>query len=79
MYGEERVEWECKTDRKEAANRRTATNQKKPLQLRVGLRVLVEDKDRSNTLPGKIVGFRSQSSCWVKTDSGRTLLRNRFF
>ena len=66
-------------DRKEAANRRTATNQKKPLQLRVGLRVLVEDKDGNNTLPGKIMGVRSQRSCWVKMDSGRTLLRNRIF
>ena len=76
---EERVEWECKADRKEAANRRTATNQKKPLQLRVGLRVLVEDKDGNNTLPGKIMGVRSQRSCWVKMDSGRNLLRNRIF
>ena len=76
---EERVEWECKADRKEAANRRTATNQKKPLQLRVGLRVLVEDKDGNNTLPGKIVGVRSQRSCWVKMDLGRTIHRNRIF
>ena len=77
---EERIEWECKADRKEAANRRTATNQKKPLQLRVGLKVLVEDKEGNNTLPGEIVGVRSQRSCWVKMDdSGRTLLRNRKF
>ena len=76
---EERMEWEVKTDRKEAANRRTATNQKKPLQLRVGLKVLVEDKQGNNTLPGEIVGVRSQRSCWVRMESGRTLLRNRRF
>ena len=77
---EEGVEWQSKTDRKLAANRRTATNQKKPLKLRVGLRVLVEDKEGANTLPGEIVGVRSQRSCWVRMEgSGRTLLRNRKF
>ena len=77
---EETVEWQCKADRKVAANKRVATNQKKPLQLRVGLRVLVEDKEGNNTLPGEVVGVRSQRSCWVLMEgSGRTLLRNRKF
>ena len=77
---EEQVEWQCKADRKAAANERTATNQKKPLQLRVGLRVLVEDKEGNNTLSGEVIGVRSQRSCWVLMDgSGRTLLRNRKF
>ena len=40
----------------------------------------MEDKEGNNTLPGEIVGVRSQRSCWVKMDdSGRTLLRNRKF
>ena len=77
---EEKVEWQCKADRKEAANKRTAANQKKPLKLRAGLRVLVEDKEGNNTLPGEVVGVRSQRSCWVLMEgSGRTLLRNRRF
>ena len=46
----------------------------------MGLRVLVEDKEGNNTLPGEVVGVRSQRSCWVKMEgSGRTLLRNRKF
>ena len=58
--GEEMVEWQKKTERKQAANQRVATNQKKPFKLAVGLRVLVEDKQGNNTLPGEIVGERAQ-------------------
>ena len=54
---EERVEWECKADRKEAANRRTATNQKKPLQLRVGLREqYLARKNRGGQEPEELLG-----------------------
>ena len=78
--GEEMVEWQKKTDRKQAANQRVATNQRKPLKLTVGLRVLVEDKQGNNTLPGEIVGVRSQPSCWVRMEgSDRIFLRNRRF
>ena len=73
--GEEMIEWQKKTDRK-----RAATNQRKPLKLTVGLRVLVEDKQGNNTLPGEIVGVRSQRSCWVRMEgSDRIFLRNRRF
>ena len=78
--GEEMVEWQKKADRKQAANQRVATNQKKPLKLAVGLRVLVEDKQGNNTLPGEIVGVRSERSCWVRMEgSDRIFLRNRRF
>ena len=78
--GEEMIEWQKKTDRKQAANQRVATNQRKPLKLTVGLRVLVEDKQGNNTLPGEIVGVRSQRSCWVRMEgSDRIFLRNRRF
>ena len=78
--GEEMIEWQKKADRKQAANRRVATNQRKPLKLSVGLRVLLEDKQGNNTLPGEIVGVRSQRSCWVRMEgSDRIFLRNRRF
>ena len=76
--GEEIIEWQKKADKKQAANQRVATNQRKPLNLSVGLKVLVEDKQGNNTLPGEIVGVRSQRSCWVgMADSDRIFLRNR--
>jgi hypothetical protein len=78
--GEEILGWQKKEDRKEAANKRVATNQRKPLNLTVGLKVLVEDKQGNNTLPGEVVGVRSQRSCWVQmTDTDRIFLRNRKF
>ena len=78
--GEEIIGWQKKADKKEAANKRVATNQRKPLNLSVGLKVLVEDKQGNNTLPGEVVGVRSQRSCWVRmTDSDRIFLRNRRF
>ena len=78
--GEEIIGWQKKEDRKEAANKRVATNQRKPLNLTVGLKVLVEDKQGNNTLPGEVVGVRSQRSCWVQmTDTDRIFLRNRKF
>ena len=78
--GEEIIGWQKKMDRKEAANKRVATNQRKPLNLTVGLKVLVEDKQGNNTLPGEVVGVRSQRSCWVQmTDTDRIFLRNRKF
>ena len=78
--GEEILAWQKKEDRKEAANKRVATNQRKPLNLTVGLKVLVEDKKGNNTLPGEVVGVRSQRSCWVQmTDTDRIFLRNRKF
>ena len=78
--GEEIIEWQKKADKKQAANQRVATNQRKPLNLSVGLKVLVEDKQGNNTLPGEIVGVRSQRSCWVgMADSDRIFLRNRRF
>ena len=43
-------------------------------------KVLVEDKQGNNTLPGEVVGVPSQRSCWVRmTDSDRIFLRNRRF
>ena len=78
--GEEIIGWQKKADKQQAANKRVATNQRKPLNLSVGLKVLVEDKQGNNTLPGEIVGVRSQRSCWVRmTDSDRIFLRNRRF
>ena len=78
--GEEIIGWQKKADKKEAANKRVATNQRKPVNLSVGLKVLVEDKQGNNTLPGEVVGVRSQRSCWVRmTDSDRIFLRNRRF
>ena len=41
---------------------------------------MVEDKQGNNTLPGEIVGVRSQRSCWVRMEgSDRIFLRNRRF
>ena len=78
--GEEIIEWQKKADKKQAANQRVATNQRKPLNLSVGLKVILEDKQGNNTLPGEIVGVRSQRSCWVRmADSDRIFLRNRRF
>ena len=42
--------------------------------------MLVEDKQGNNTLPGEIVGVRSQRSCWVRMEgSDHIFLRNRRF
>ena len=78
--GEEVLAWEEKEKRKEGAIARVAANNRKPLRLSVGLKVLCMDKEGVYSLPGEVVGLRSQRSCWVlMEDSGRTLLRNRKF
>ena len=78
--GEEVLEWHQKEKRKESILARSSGQQRKPLRLSVGLKVLCMDKEGVYSLPGEIVGLRSQRSCWVlMEDSGRTLLRNRKF
>ena len=78
--GEEVLEWQQKERSKMSAQARVSERAKNPLRLSVGLKVLCMDKEGVYSLPGEVVGLRSQRSCWVHMeDSGRTLLRNRKF
>ena len=76
---DEEKKWKRKEKAREAANDRTSKYNPTPLMLRVGLHCLLQDKNGRYSIKCTIVQVRSERSCYVETEEGRVLLRNRRF